>query len=154
MYYHHVTVLLGRSKTLLKQKGPYEQISRVDCLKDIYKSNVVLLHLQTPTHFSRHCLPTFLPNRYHFMLNFSNKKYVTFDFNASQCSNVENNSFTDCIAIGHDKSGGLQKADLRRSPTPCFKEQACFIKDDYYDYQHKRLSCDESGTTNIQIQPI
>lgn len=64
LYSNNVVVLFGRSEIKLNLKGPYEQISRVDCLQELYTFETVLLHLETPVTFNRYCLPTYLPFRF------------------------------------------------------------------------------------------
>lgn len=55
----YTTAVLGN--TLNHILSPYEQISRVDCMKKIENTNVMLLHLQNPIHYNRHVLPSYLP---------------------------------------------------------------------------------------------
>lgn len=60
--YDYLTAVLGGSLSFLKIQTPYEQIIRVDCFKKVLDCNAVLLHLESPVRYSRHVLPTFLPD--------------------------------------------------------------------------------------------
>lgn len=59
LHFNHVVVMLGNSKAHIH--GPYEQISKVNCLSILNDTNVLLLHLEHAVTFNRHVLPAFLP---------------------------------------------------------------------------------------------
>lgn len=59
-----VYVVLGDSQNSVKIRGPFEQIVRVDCMRSIESSNVILLHMYSQVEFNRHILPIHLPERY------------------------------------------------------------------------------------------
>lgn len=44
-------------------QGPQEQIRRIDCVKNIPKSNIHLLHLEHQINFTRFVMPSFLPKK-------------------------------------------------------------------------------------------
>lgn len=46
------TVVLGSHKTLFSTKSLYEQVRKVDGVKDLFNSKAVLLHLQEPAKYS------------------------------------------------------------------------------------------------------
>lgn len=54
----YVSVLLGKTTTQSATAGPFEQISRIDCIHVIPNSKIVLLHLERLCHYSRAVLPT------------------------------------------------------------------------------------------------
>ncbi|XP_055910873.1 serine protease nudel [Eupeodes corollae] len=85
-----VTVLLGggKSKQTL-HKSPHEQIKRVDCFDTVDNSDVMLLHLDNAAHFTRHVLPTFLPDM------------ILTEKDKGKTSNK-------CMSVVHDKFGGIK----------------------------------------------
>ncbi|XP_067643607.1 serine protease nudel isoform X1 [Eurosta solidaginis] len=85
---NYIAVLLGGGKSKhLRHKSTHEQIRRVDCFERVPKSDVLLYHLEKPTHFTHHVLPTFLP-----------------DFSARLSEEGK-----QCIAILHDDNSGRIK---------------------------------------------
>lgn len=64
----NVAVILGNSKAYLNVKGPYEKIVRVDCYNKLKTANIILLHLEKPINYNRECLPSFIPERYNYLI--------------------------------------------------------------------------------------
>lgn len=62
--YDVINVVLGISKNSLNIRSPFEQIVRVDCMRSVEASNVILLHIYSPVQFNRYILPILLPQRY------------------------------------------------------------------------------------------
>lgn len=59
----YISVVVGGAKSYLKIAGPYEQVSRVDCYHFLPEAKVVMLHLERKLNFTRHVLPTFIPEK-------------------------------------------------------------------------------------------
>lgn len=59
----YLSIVAGGAKSYLKITGPYEQVVRVDCYHFIPDARVVMLHLEMPLTFTRHVLPTFIPEK-------------------------------------------------------------------------------------------
>lgn len=54
----YVSVLLGKTTAQTATAGPFEQVSRIDCIQAIPNSKIALLHLESLCHYSRAVLPT------------------------------------------------------------------------------------------------
>lgn len=61
--YDVIYVVLGISRNALNIQSPFEQIIRIDCMRSIERSNVMLLHMYSPIQYNRHILPILLPQR-------------------------------------------------------------------------------------------
>ncbi|XP_055630192.1 serine protease nudel isoform X2 [Toxorhynchites rutilus septentrionalis] len=91
----YISVVAGGAKSYLKIAGPYEQVLRVDCYHYIPDARVVLLHLEKQLSFTRHVLPTFIPEKNH---------------------TIEENQ---CLAVGQDKLGRTRTVGVHLNMTGC-----------------------------------
>lgn len=64
---NYLVAVVGHAKSSLNIQSPYEEISTIDCVKEIKYSNVVMMHVKQPFHFNRHVLPSFLPTENEFI---------------------------------------------------------------------------------------
>ncbi|XP_065075902.1 serine protease nudel [Ochlerotatus camptorhynchus] len=90
-----ISVVAGGAKSYLKISGPYEQVVRVDCYHFLPDARVVMLHLEKNLTFTRHVLPTFIPQKSH---------------------EIEDNQ---CIAVGQDKYGRTRTLKVHMNMTNC-----------------------------------
>ncbi|XP_062549399.1 serine protease nudel [Armigeres subalbatus] len=91
----YLSVVTGGAKSYLKISGPYEQIVRVDCYHFLPEARVVMLHLEKNLTYTRHVLPTFIPEKSH---------------------NIEDNQ---CLAVGQDKYGRTRTLRVHINMTHC-----------------------------------
>ncbi|EJY57924.1 AAEL016971-PA [Aedes aegypti] len=94
----YLSVVAGGAKSYLKISGPYEQVVRVDCYHFLPEARVVMLHLAKNLTFTRHVLPTFIPE----------KNY-----------NITDNQ---CLAVGQDKYGRTRTLRVHMNMTNCEPE--------------------------------
>ncbi|XP_038220089.1 serine protease nudel [Zerene cesonia] len=99
----YITVILGSHKTLHSSKSFYEQVRRVDGIKDLYRSKVVLLHLQEPVEYSAMVKPMILPTTY-----------------------IHDQKKTVCVAVGQDGSNNTVSVLLMESKEACSVDNVCF----------------------------
>ncbi|XP_055842461.1 serine protease nudel [Episyrphus balteatus] len=135
----YVTVLLGggKSKQTL-HKSPHEQIKRVDCFDTVDNSDVMLLHLDNAAHFTRHVLPTFLPDM------------ILTEKDKGKSSNK-------CMSVMHDKFGGIKVTPTmdKLEATICSKdnELSCYQWDPkaIVDFKLKHFGKDDDGDEEKQV---
>ncbi|XP_018405344.1 PREDICTED: serine protease nudel-like [Cyphomyrmex costatus] len=60
---NYTTALLGQSRSFLYVDGPHQQISVVDEIRDVKRTNVSLLHLKTAVNHTRYVQPLFLEKK-------------------------------------------------------------------------------------------
>ncbi|XP_052894765.1 serine protease nudel [Anopheles moucheti] len=110
--HQYLAVVAGGAKSYLNIEGPYEQVVRVDCYHYIPEAETVMLHLATKLTFSRHVLPTFVPEN-------------------------ENVTDSECLAVGQDKYGRTKTLRVHLNGTNCQGERVrCYHKDLKQPYYH------------------
>uniref|UniRef100_A0A182K055 Peptidase S1 domain-containing protein n=1 Tax=Anopheles christyi TaxID=43041 RepID=A0A182K055_9DIPT len=110
--HQYLAVVAGGAKSYLHIEGPYEQVVRVDCYHYIPEAETVMLHLATQLNFSRHVLPTFVPEN-------------------------ENVTDSECLAVGQDKYGRTKTLRVHLNGTNCQGERVrCYHKDLKQPYYH------------------
>uniref|UniRef100_A0A182NKP3 Peptidase S1 domain-containing protein n=1 Tax=Anopheles dirus TaxID=7168 RepID=A0A182NKP3_9DIPT len=110
--HQYVAVVAGGAKSYLHIAGPYEQVVRVDCYHFIPEAQTVMLHLATKLNFSRHVLPTFVPEN-------------------------ENVTDSECLAVGQDKYGRTKTLRVHLNGTNCQGDRVrCYHKDLKQPYYH------------------
>uniref|UniRef100_A0A182MEN1 Peptidase S1 domain-containing protein n=1 Tax=Anopheles culicifacies TaxID=139723 RepID=A0A182MEN1_9DIPT len=110
--HQYLAVVAGGAKSYLNIEGPYEQVVRVDCYHYIPEAETVMLHLATKLSFSRHVLPTFVPEN-------------------------ENVTDSECLAVGQDKYGRTKTLRVHLNMTNCPGERVrCYHKDRKQPYYH------------------
>ncbi|KAL1375702.1 hypothetical protein pipiens_017343 [Culex pipiens pipiens] len=119
----YISVVVGGAKSYLKIAGPYEQVSRVDCYHFLPEAKVVMLHLERKLNFTRHVLPTFIPEKNH---------------------NIEDNQ---CLAVGQDKLGRTRTLRVHLNMTDCTPDKhICYQRDPQRDYYHAEHCYSEAAT--------
>ncbi|KXJ81311.1 hypothetical protein RP20_CCG020571 [Aedes albopictus] len=98
----YLSVVAGGAKSYLKISGPYDQVVRVDCYHFLPEPRVVMLHLAKNLTFTRHVLPTFIPEQNH---------------------NIEDNQ---CLAVGQDKYGRTRTLRVHMNMTNCEPFHVCY----------------------------
>lgn len=96
-------MLLGSSNSFLHIQGPYEIVTRVDCVREIPNTNALLLHLDYPVYYNRYILPTYLI--------------------ASADGEVETE---ECLTVSIDKFGRLRSWPVRKTIVSCPGGHKCF----------------------------
>uniref|UniRef100_A0A182RTY0 Peptidase S1 domain-containing protein n=1 Tax=Anopheles funestus TaxID=62324 RepID=A0A182RTY0_ANOFN len=110
--HQYLAVVAGGAKSYLNIEGPYEQVVRVDCYHYIPEAETVMLHLASKLTFSRHVLPTFVPEN-------------------------ENVTDSECLAVGQDKYGRTKTLRVHLNRTNCQGERVrCYHKDLKQPYYH------------------
>ncbi|XP_050073199.1 serine protease nudel [Anopheles maculipalpis] len=110
--HQYLAVVAGGAKSYLHIEGPYEQVVRVDCYHYIPEAETVMLHLASKLNFSRHVLPTFVPEN-------------------------ENVTDSECLAVGQDKYGRTKTLRVHLNGTNCQGERVrCYHKDLKQPYYH------------------
>uniref|UniRef100_A0A182P221 Peptidase S1 domain-containing protein n=1 Tax=Anopheles epiroticus TaxID=199890 RepID=A0A182P221_9DIPT len=110
--HQYLAVVAGGAKSYLHIEGPYEQVVRVDCYHYLPEAGTVMLHLAQKLTFSRHVLPTFVPEN-------------------------ENITASECLAVGQDKYGRTKTLRVHRNATNCQGERVrCYHKDLKQPYYH------------------
>ncbi|XP_053674751.1 serine protease nudel [Anopheles nili] len=110
--HQYIAVVAGGAKSYLHIAGPYEQVGRVDCYHFIPEAETVMLHLASPLTFSRHVLPTFVPES-------------------------DNLTDSECLAVGQDKYGRTKTLRVHLNSTDCGGERVrCYHKDLKQPYYH------------------
>ncbi|XP_040157483.1 serine protease nudel isoform X2 [Anopheles arabiensis] len=110
--HQYLAVVAGGAKSYLHIEGPYEQVVRVDCYHYIPEAETVMLHLAKKLSFSRHVLPTFVPEN-------------------------ENLTDSECLAVGQDKYGRTKTLRVHLNTTNCPGERVrCYHKDLKQPYYH------------------
>ncbi|XP_058836544.1 serine protease nudel [Topomyia yanbarensis] len=108
----HLSIVAGGAKAYLKITGPYEQVVRVDCYHFIPDARVVMLHLEKKLSFTRHVLPTFIPEKE---------------------SNITDNQ---CLAVAQDKLGRTRTLRVHLNMTNCPEKNICYQRDPEHDHYH------------------
>ncbi|XP_045493771.1 serine protease nudel isoform X2 [Colias croceus] len=106
----YITVILGAHKTLHSTKSFYEQVRRVDGIKELYSSKVVLLHLQEPLEYSAMVKPMILPTTY-----------------------IHDQMKTVCVAVGQDGGNNTVSVLLKESKEACSVDNVCFVRQSTVD---------------------
>ncbi|CAK1546026.1 unnamed protein product [Leptosia nina] len=107
------TVVLGSHKTLFSTKGLYEQVRKVDAIKNLYSSKVILLHLQEPVEYSTMVKPMIPPSAI-------NTVQGTYERSI-------------CIAVGQDTTNNTVSVLLKESKENCDGEHVCFVRQSTVD---------------------
>ncbi|XP_058123209.1 serine protease nudel [Anopheles ziemanni] len=122
MRHQYVAVVAGGAKSYLHIAGPYEQVVRVDCYHFIPEAETVMLHLEHKLNFSRHVLPTFVPEN-------------------------ENVTDSECLAVGQDKYGRTKTLRVHLNSTNCQGERVrCYHKDLKQPYFHHEYCYTQEAT--------
>ncbi|XP_063702432.1 serine protease nudel [Culicoides brevitarsis] len=108
----HIAVLLGSSNSFLHIQGPYEVVSRVDCIREVPQSNVLLLHLEYPVVYNRYVLPTYL-------IDSTDREVET----------------EECQTVSIDKFGRLRAWAVRKKMHACPAGYKCF-EDHHSHHSH------------------
>lgn len=96
-------MLLGSSNSYLHIQGPYEVVTKVDCIREIPNTNTLLLHLDYPVLYNRYILPTY--------------------FIESSDREVETE---ECLTVSIDKFGRLRSWPVRKTTVSCPGGYKCF----------------------------
>ncbi|EGI57358.1 Serine protease nudel [Acromyrmex echinatior] len=102
---NYTTALLGQSHSFLYVDGPHQQISIVDEIRDVERTNVSLLHLKTAVNFTRYVQPLFLEKKIY----------------PPAKSDL-------CVAIGTDNEYVTQSIFLQPILQNCDKCYRCFVE--------------------------
>uniref|UniRef100_A0A182FG68 limulus clotting factor C n=2 Tax=Anopheles albimanus TaxID=7167 RepID=A0A182FG68_ANOAL len=122
MRHQYVAVVAGGAKSYLHIAGPYEQVVRVDCYHFIPEAETVMLHLSQKFNFSRHVLPTFIPDN-------------------------DNLTDSECLAVGKDKYGRTKTLRVHLNETNCAGERIrCYNKDLKQPYFHHEYCYTQEAT--------
>ncbi|XP_063824168.1 serine protease nudel [Ostrinia nubilalis] len=100
---HHITVVLGSHRTLNATHGPYEQILPVDGKRDMYRSNVALLHLKEPAQYSTMVKPMVV-----------------------QSTVMPENRNSTCVAVGQDGKNKTISVFVEETRENCHHHNKCF----------------------------
>ncbi|XP_071642079.1 serine protease ndl [Temnothorax longispinosus] len=115
---NYTTVLLGQSRSFLYVNGPHQQISVVDEIRDVKRTDVSLLHLKTAVNFTRYVQPLFLEKKIY----------------PSEKDDL-------CVAIGTDNEHLTQSIFLQPILENCDKCYRCFV-------EALGIKCPTNGTSS------
>ncbi|VVD01862.1 unnamed protein product, partial [Leptidea sinapis] len=101
----YVTVVLGSHKTLLSTPGLYEQVIKVDTIKELYSSRVILVHLQEPAEYTSLVKPMVFTGSY-----------------------MPDHKKNFCVAIGQDGTNNTVSVFLKETKESCDGDDICFTK--------------------------
>ncbi|XP_045490319.1 serine protease nudel isoform X3 [Pieris rapae] len=104
------TVVLGSHKTLFSTKSLYEQVRKVDGVKDLYNSKAVLLHLQEQAEYSTMVKPMIPSTVY--------------------MGNIER---ALCVAVGEDVFNNTVSLLVKETREGCRGDQICFVRQSTID---------------------
>ncbi|KYM93915.1 Serine protease nudel [Cyphomyrmex costatus] len=120
---NYTTALLGQSRSFLYVDGPHQQISVVDEIRDVKRTNVSLLHLKTAVNHTRYVQPLFLEK----------KIYPPAKDDL-------------CVAIGTDNERVTRSVFLQPVLQNCDKCYRCFVEASGTECLNNGTSSNWSGT--------
>ncbi|RVE44830.1 hypothetical protein evm_010543 [Chilo suppressalis] len=100
---HHITVVLGSHRTLNSTSAPFEQIYLVDGKKEIYRSNVILLHLNGSAQYSAMVKPMVI-----------------------QTTTIPEDKPSMCVAVGQDENNKTVSVVVEETIENCHSHNKCF----------------------------
>ncbi|EZA50647.1 Serine protease nudel [Ooceraea biroi] len=120
---NYTTALLGRSRSYLYVDGPHQQISVINEIRNVSKSNLSLFHLKTAVNFTRYVQPLFLEK----------KIYPPAESNF-------------CVAVATNKQHVTHSIILQPVLANCDKCSRCFTVSRHFTCPINGTSSDWSGT--------
>lgn len=133
---NYTTALLGQSRSFLYVDGPHQQISIVDEIRDVERTNVSLLHLKTAVNLTRYVQPLFLEKKcVHWLFIHYHISIVFFYLLSFFCNYLLNfrriyppAKGDLCVAIGTDNEHVTQSIFLQPILQNCDKCYRCFVE--------------------------